>query len=98
LPEGEGALHDRARLAGRGLDPAAGIELLAISLFKLGLVIERVTLADAAVHGELDDALGLGGVVETAIEVRAGRGRNVGVRREQAGLAEQVGESDPAEA
>jgi hypothetical protein len=62
----EGRLHDGARRAGYGgLD--AKIYLLAVPLDQLRLVVERVHLADAAVHEELDDPADPGGVVRDRV-------------------------------
>ena len=82
----EGAFHHRkAGRSGDRLDPLARIELLSVQLDELGLVVERVALADAAVHEELNDALGLGPVVQPAIESRARRRRTRA--RQRAGRA-----------
>jgi hypothetical protein len=57
------------------------------------LVVEGVHLAGAAVHEELDDAAGLGGVVEAAVEF----GPRIGGVGQQLMHAEQVGERDAAQ-
>ena len=61
-------------LAGRAgdrldLGAVAGIELLAVPLGQPRLVVERVHLAGAAVHEQLDDALDLGPMVQAAVQI-----------------------------
>ncbi len=89
LFEFEGTLHDGARHAGGGFDAGARIKLLAVEFGEEGFGIEGIALADAAVHEELDDALGFGSMVE----VIADEAVSVG---EEAALAEEVGEGDAA--
>ena len=57
------------------LDLAAGIELLAVLADQGGFVVERVALAGRAGHEQLDDAPGLGPVMQPAVELGARRGR-----------------------
>ena len=73
-----------------GLD--AEIDLLPVPFAELGLVVERVHLADAAVHEELDDAADAGTVVQAAVELGT---RGVG---QGAVLAEEMGQGQGAEA
>jgi len=63
LLELERAFHQLARLAGRRLDMPSGIEFFPVPFFQFRLVIERVHLADPAVHEELDHMAGLGRVM-----------------------------------
>src|SRR5205823_9168593 len=91
--ETERAPQDVARRGGDGLDVLAGVEAAAVQALELGLVVEGVHLADAAVHEELDDAPGAGAVVQAAALVGA---RGVGGEEPLAG--EQVGEGDAAQA
>ena len=63
-----------------------------LPLDQLRLVVERVDLAGGAGHEELDDALGLGRVVQAAVEVGPRLRRRAGRR------AEQVRQRDAAQA
>src|SRR5262245_25673170 len=74
-----GALEHVARLARRRLDVLPRIELLAVQPDQLGLVVERVALARAAVHEELDDPPDLGSVVQSAADLWP-RARGTGQR------------------
>jgi hypothetical protein len=89
----EGALHQGAgRAGGGGLDPE--IDLLGVVFDQFGLVVERVHLADAAIHEQLNDAPRLRPVVQPAALVGAPRPGG----GEQAVRAEEVGQRQPAEA
>jgi hypothetical protein len=87
-------LEHVARLARRRLDMSAGIELLAVPFDQLGLVIEHVHLARAAVEKNLHDAFDLRAMVQAAVEVRARLGR----AGQQTVLAKQVRHGDAAKA
>jgi len=89
LFEFEGTLHDGAGNAGGGFDAGARIKLLAVEFGEEGFGVEGIALADAAVHEELDDALGFGSVVEVIAEEAVSIG-------EEAILTEEMGESDAA--
>ena len=95
LLERERRLHQVAGRAGDalGLLAGAGVERLAVPLLQFRLVVERVRLADAAVHEQLNDALDLGGVVQAAVEL----GRGFGRAGKFAGLGEQLREGEAAE-
>ena len=71
LLERERRLHQVAGRAGDafGLLAGAGVERLAVPLVEFRLVVERVHLADAAVHEQLHDALDLRGVMQPAVEL-----------------------------
>ena len=53
---------------------APRVERLAVAAVQLGLVVERVHLADAAVHEELDHPADLGAMMQPSVEVGARRG------------------------
>ena len=94
LSEGERALEHLAR-RGRDrldVDAAAGVERLAMLPGERRLVVERVHLARAAVHEQLNDSFGLGRMMQAAVEIRAWR------RGELCFLAEELPERDAAEA
>ena len=75
-----------------GLAEALG-HVLAVVLLQLGLVVERVDLAQAAAEEDVDDVPGL------RLEVRAGTARRVGCRRLQVAAAQQqVGRRDRGQA
>jgi hypothetical protein len=77
----------------------AGVEPLAVQFGQPRFGVERVHLADAAVHEELDDALHPGAVVDAAIEVGARLRPDVpGTGSEQALLAQQVRRGDATQA
>jgi hypothetical protein len=100
LRERERRLHQREAGVGAGdgfhLRPVAGVERLAVQRLELRPVEERVHLRHAAVHEELDDALGLGGVVQAAGLRHGARPRAAAGGEEVVG-AEQVRHRDPAE-
>ena len=92
------AFHAGARDALEQFDLAARVERLAVALNQLRFVVEGVQLAGGAGHEHLHDALGLGLVVQTAVEI--GPALTEGLRRvggEKAVAAEEVGEGDAAE-
>ena len=62
LFEGERRLHHLPRRAGGCLDVNAvsGVERFAVTPVKLGLMVERVHLAHAAIHEQLNDSFDLG--------------------------------------
>ena len=69
LPERERALHQVARRARGRLDMASRVKRLAVAAVQLGLVVERVHLADAAVHEELDHPAHLGAMMQPAVQI-----------------------------
>src|SRR5207253_2368916 len=71
LFEFEGAFHHVARHAGRGFEMFTRIEHLTVPFFEFRFVIERVHLARAAIHEELNDPFNFGWVMQTTIELRA---------------------------
>src|SRR5262245_37154308 len=58
--EGERALEQPAGLAEKGVDLTLAGQLAAVVLRQVGLVVERINVADPATAKDLDDALGLG--------------------------------------
>src|SRR5262249_18498541 len=89
----ERTLHDVAGDAGRRRLESE-IDLLAMPLDQLGLVVERVHLAHAAVHEELNNAAGLGLMMQAAVELWF-RQRQIG---KQPLEPEQLRQRQPAEA
>ena len=56
----EAALHDPPRLAEESIDLAFAGELLAIESLQVGLVIERINVADSAAGTDMHDAARFG--------------------------------------
>ena len=81
-----------------GLDVASRVEPLAVPSVQLGLVVERVNLAHAAVHEELDHPAGSCAMVQSAIELGPWPERLARRPREQAFLAEQPGQGNAPQA
>ena len=85
-------LHDALlRPAGAGIGDGPGVverQLLAVVLVEPRLVVVGIDVADAALHEQEDDALGLRG------EVRQLRGERVG---RAAGFTPAVGRGEPGE-
>ncbi len=63
---------------------------------ELGLVIEQIHLARAAVHEELNDAFGFGRMMQFARQQAGNRRTQIRARSKQSLLREQVRQSDPA--
>jgi len=90
------AFHAGPRLALEQLDLAARIEFFAVAFDQLRLVVKRVALARRARHEELNHPLGLGAVMEAAVQLLPRqRRRRVG---QGALITEQIRERNPAEA
>ena len=98
LPERERALHEVAGHAGGSLDMAARIERLAVPALQLGLVVEGVHLADAAVHEELDHTANLGSMVQPAVQLGRRTDRPEIEPGEQPLLAQQMRQGDATQA
>src|SRR5262245_31600967 len=85
------------QIAGNGrdrLDVFARIEAVTVQARQKRLVVERVHLAGAAVHEELNDAFGASAMVQATVERRI-RTRRVG---EQSLFAQELRERHAAEA
>ena len=90
-----GAGQARAGKALKQLDLFARIERLAVALDQLGLVVERVALAGGAGHEQLDDPLGLGPMMQAAVQIGA-PGPRPGIGQQSA-FAQQRGQRDAAQ-
>jgi hypothetical protein len=92
--EGRSNHRDRGLIAGHASEAllaADGIrQLLAVALIEQGLVIVEVQMGGAAGHEEVNDALGLGGLMRTAQDTAVACLRLI--------AAEQVGQGDAAQA
>ena len=90
------AFHALAGVAFKEFDLASRIKLLTMAFDQLRFVIKRVALAGCAGHEELNDPLRFRAVVNSAVQVDAGPGRDR--LRQKAILSEQMREGDSAEA
>ena len=77
---------------------AARIERLAVPALQLGLVVEGVHLADAAVHEELDHTANLGSMVQPAVQLGRRTDRPEIGPGEQPLLAQQIRQGDATQA
>ena len=98
LPERERALHEVAGHAGGSLDMTARIERLSVPALQLGLVVEGIHLADAAVHEKLDHTAHLGSMVQPAIQLRRRTDRPEIGPGEQPLLAQQMRQGNATQA
>jgi hypothetical protein len=95
LLELELALHHLAGGAGHAFYflAGSGIERLAVGLYEVGFVVKCVRLTNSPIHEELNDALGLGRMMQSAIQFGTGSG-DIG---EQAAFAQELRERDAAQ-